>query len=785
MIGQALSHYRIVEKIGAGGMGEVYKAHDERLDRHVAIKVLPSGTLADEHARKRFRKEALALSKLNHPNIATVHDFDTQDDVDFIVMEYVEGGSLADRVKTGPLPEMEISDLGVQIADALEEAHERGIVHRDLKPGNIAVTPKGRVKVLDFGLAKMLRPVSEEATTAAMTEELAVGGTLPYMSPEELRGERADHRTDLYSFGVVLYEMATGRRPFEEKQSTALTAAIVQKPPEPPWTYNRRISPGLVNIIIKALDKDPEHRYQTARDMRVDLERLTAPVSVTAPLRKRSRAVSWPRATVGVAAVLAILFALNVGGLWDRLIGEPDFPPIESLAVLPLENLSGDPEQEYFADGMTEALISDLAKIGALKVISRTSAMRYKDSDRRLPEIAAELNVDGIVEGTVLRAGDRIRITAQLIDASTDRHVWSESYEREMQNVLTLQSDVAQAIAREIRITLTPDEKTLLANASSVNPKAYEAYLKGRYHWNRRSSESLWRGLEYFEEATQVDPGYAPAYAGIADAYTLLADYRVRPYSEVIPLAKAAAIKALELDDQLADAHVSLAIILAFQWDWVGSEREYLRAIDLSPDHRQARLWYAGNLLSVGRLDESLAEVERARRLDPLAPEIVLTVGCVLDFKGQYDDAIEQYRQAIELQPDLEIAYYWLSHANLQKGVFEEAISAAKKAVDLSGRNPMYLGRLGHALAVSGKGDEALEVLEELNLPENAELAPTYEIALIFTHLGDHDRAFEWLEKALEERPFQLLFLKCDPAFDPLRADPRFQDLLRRMNFPE
>jgi TolB-like protein/tRNA A-37 threonylcarbamoyl transferase component Bud32 len=496
MIGQTLGRYRIVEKLGAGGMGEVYRAHDEQLKRDVAIKVLLADTLADDHARKRFRKEAETLSKLNHPNIAQIHDFGSQDELDFLVMEQVPGESLKDKLDQGSLPEKELIRLGGQIADALQEAHERGVVHRDLKPGNVKLTAKGQAKVLDFGIAKLLQSVTE-ATTQTFTETHSLAGTLPYMSPEQVRAEPVDARSDLYSFGVMLYQMATARRPFEEKVSTVLSDAILHQAPPAPRTVNRKLSVGLENIILKCLEKEPE---------RIDLERLGAGIPVAAPARARP----WTRrlwfAAVGVVALAALLVGWNVGGLRDQLLGRPAPGDITSIAVLPLENLSGDPEQDYFADGMTEALITDLSKIGALKVISRTSVMQYKETKKPLPEIAQELNVDAVVEGSVLREGERVRISAQLIEARTDQHLWAQRYERNLTSILALQSEVARAIASEIRIAVTPAEEARLASARSVNPEAHEAYLKGRYYWNQRTAEGFRKAVEYFQQAIEADP---------------------------------------------------------------------------------------------------------------------------------------------------------------------------------------------------------------------------------------------------------------------------------------
>ncbi len=548
MIGKSISHYRVTAKLGAGGMGEVYLAHDERLDRDVALKVLPAKTLADEAARKRFRKEALALSKLNHPNIATVHDFDTQDRVDFLVMEYVAGETLSDKLSNGPLPEEEVTKLGRQVADALEEAHDHGVIHRDLKPSNVMVTPKGQAKVLDFGLAKLVQPVSETALTESLTETPAAAGTLPYMAPEQLQGQEVDARTDIYALGAVLYQMATGRRPFPEAQAPQLIAAILNESPQLPSGLNSQVSAGLESIILKALEKDPEQRYQSSRELITDLDRLGGPEPLLAARRRRAtRRQLLATAAVAVVALLAVTLGLNLGGLRDRLLGTAAPSRIESIAVLPLENLSGDPEQEYFADGMTEALITDLAKLGGFKrVIARSSVMLYRETDKPVREIARELNVDAVITGSVLRSGDRVRITAQLINAATEEHLWADRYERELRDVLSLQNEIVAAIAREINIALTPQEEARLASARTVNPEAHEAYLKGMFHWYKLTPEDLETALQYFELALEKDPISARAYTGIGLVWSGRQQMGLVPPREASPKAKAAALKALE-----------------------------------------------------------------------------------------------------------------------------------------------------------------------------------------------------------------------------------------------
>jgi non-specific serine/threonine protein kinase len=509
MTPENLGHYRIVEKLSEGGWGTVYLAHDERLDRDVALKVLSVGTLANEDDRKRFRKEALTLAKLNHTNIGQIHDFDTQAGVDFLVMEYVSGGTLLRQIAGPALSEKEVAGLGIQIAQALEEAHEYGIIHRDLKPANIAVTPKGQVKVLDFGLAKLFDPsrggLKAETLTQSVDDPHLVG-TLPYMAPEQVSGERMDARTDIYALGVVLYEMATHQRPFREDSMPRLFDSILHQPVVPPRALNPRISPEMERIILKCLEKDPGERYQSAKEVGVDLRRLLAPtmtrVSSAIPVLK-NKWKWWAPVGAGVALTLflAIALSFDLGGIRGRTTGRPS-PPIRSIAVLPLENFSHDPEQEYFSDGMTEALIAELAKIKALKVISRTSMMQYKGTKKPLPQIARELNVDGIIEGSVIRDGNQARINVQLIDGTTDQHIWADNFQREMNNVLSLQGEVASSIARKIQVVVTPEEQLRLASGGVVNPEAHDLVLKAKYLAEERTKvESLEKAEAFLQQA--------------------------------------------------------------------------------------------------------------------------------------------------------------------------------------------------------------------------------------------------------------------------------------------
>jgi serine/threonine protein kinase len=557
MVGQTVGHYRIVEETGRGGMGVVYRAHDERLDRDVALKVLPAGSLSDERARRRFHKEGLALSKLNHPNIQTIHDYDTQGNVDFLVTEYVLGITLNDKLSGKRFPEKEVLRLGQQLAEGLAAAHEHGIVHRDLKPGNLRLTPDGRLKILDFGIAKLVEPFGDTGATHTLTEAQGLVGTLLYMAPEQKLGDPVDGRTDIYSAGLVLREMATGKSP-RSTQASDLTGT----------------SPLLQQILAKCLEKEPENRYQSARDLAVDLRRLATPVHAPAVPRPRPvRAIA--AAVVMAALVMAVLIGVNAGGARDRLsrVVRPGagHSHIESLAVLPLDNLSHDPEQQYFADGMTEAVIGDLAKINAIRVFSRTSVMPYKNSRKSTRDIAKELQADALIEGSVTRSGDRVRITVQLIDTSSDQHLWAESYERDLKNVFALQDEVAQAIAQRVQVVLTPQDQARFVKKSPVDPDVYELYLKGRHIMMRGGLDDVRKAIEYFQSGLAKDPNNALLYAGLADAYIQqISDVHESPV-EATAKARAATLKALELDESLAEAHTVLGTIqvllrLGLEW---------------------------------------------------------------------------------------------------------------------------------------------------------------------------------------------------------------------------
>jgi len=795
LAGSKLGHYCIVDKIGAGGMGEVYLASDEHLSREVAIKVLPPGTLTDESARKHFHKEALILSQLNHPNIATIYDFDTEHGVDFLVMEYIPGITLSEKVAAGPLPEKEVLRLGVQLAEGLVAAHEHGVVHRDLKPGNLRVTSDGRLKILDFGLAKLWHPVTASAATESLSETQGIAGTLPYMAPEQILGGEIDARTDIHAAGLVLYEMATGQYPFAEVERSQLIGAILHRPPRPATALNSKLPPELERIIGKCLEKEPENRYQSAKELAIDLRRLhSGMLGALQPVVRH--APSWLAKSAGLslgtlASLIVLLIAFNVGGWRDRLLTVVrahhgvSTPKIESIAVLPLVNLSDDPQQEYFADGMTDALIAELGQIGSLRVISRTSVMRFKGARPQggLEEIARQLKVDALIEGSVLRSGDRVRVTAQLIGALPERHLWAHSYERDLRDVLSLQGQIASSIADEVRAKLTPDVQARLTRARPVDPEAYRLYLQGRYQFSKRTLPAFERSIQLFQQVLEKDPDYALAYAGLAESYGILPFYGGELPKVAFPKAKAAALKALEIDSSLAEAHAALGFVfLYWDWDWSAAESELKRALELKPSYAVGHHWYAEYLSAMGRHEQAIAEIKRAQELDPLSPLLLAIGGEVGILARRYDEAIEQSRKALELDSNYALAHQNLAASFLGKQMYEEAASEyviADRAWGYSNAPGQVL-----AYAVTGKRSQALKVLKVLNEQSSQAELDSVMAVRIYLALGEKQKALDWLEKAYEEHDPFAVFWNVSPAFDPLRSDPRFQDLLRRMNFP-
>jgi serine/threonine-protein kinase len=782
MLGQTLGHYRIVERIGAGGMGVVYRARDERLDRDVAIKVLPAGSLADDEVRTRFRKEALALSRLNHPNVATIHDFNTEGGVDFLAMEYIQGVTLGEKLPSGGLPELEVVRIGRQAAEALEAAHEKGLIHRDLKPGNIMVTPKGLVKLLDFGLAKILRPAVPMDKTLTLAGTQSFSGTLAYMAPEQLEGREIDQRTDIHAMGIILYELATGRRLFPQEAPSQIVEAILHQKPEIPRTINPQISEGLERIIFKCLEKEPADRYASARDLIADLKRLESGDFAGLIARKASqgskRSLLRRLVPLGAAAALGLaglLFGLNIGGVRGLVTGRSRESGVQSLAVLPLKNLSQDAEQDWFAEGITDSLITELGQVSSLRVISSTSVGRYKKTEATLPQIAKELNVDMIVEGSVQRSGDKVRITAKLIRPSDERQLWGRSFERNVGDVLALQSEMAEDITNEIGVRLSEEARLQRTKRRTVNPLAMDAYLKGVYSGD----------MENFAQAIKIDPDFALAYTKTAAAYFYSGLFGDIPPREAFSKMKAAALKALEKDDTLGEAHGFLAVAyLHNDLNWAEAEKEFKRAFVLNPSLAQIHHLYAHYLMAMNRIAESMSEIKLAEALDPFSWDKSQCFGWHCLFAKGYDEAAKMALVGVRMDPKNAWAHVILGWADEQKSMIKEAIAEFQAALGLWKDNSLPLAGLAHAYAMSGQKKEAREILAQLLEMSKKTYVPAYDIAVVQMGLGDKDQTLAWLSKAYEERSGFLVYIRCDRRFDGLRSDPRFEGLLQRVGLP-
>jgi len=779
MIGQTLGHYRIVEKIGAGGMGVVYRAHDEQLDRDVALKILPADSLNDETARARLLREARAAAALNHPHICTVHEVAEAEGQTYIAMEFVEGQPLSSRLVEGALPTEQVLRYGLQLADALGHAHERGVLHRDLKSANVVITTEGRAKVLDFGLAKRVSGNElDDATRSqvSLTVPGALVGTLAYMSPEQLRGQPADVRSDIWALGVVLYEMAAGAGPFKGQTGFELSSAILNQAPR---RLPSPVPTELRAVIERCLEKEPGRRYQQAGEVRAALEAIQA--GAVAPWEAWRYQLARRRwlALAGAAVVLgAVLVGVNAGGLRERLFGGGTTPKLGSLAVLPFENLSGDPDQEYLAEGIHEALITDLAKLSGLRrVTARSSVMRYQKTEKPLSQIARELKVDALITGAVVRSGNRVRITAHLINAATEEHLWSDSYERELRDVLSLQNEIVAAITRKTRLQLTPQEQARLASARPVNPEAYEAYLKGMFYLHKFTPEGFEKGLAYLQQAIEKDPADPLPHAGLALGYCLMGHER---FPDAFARAKAAAGRAQELGGALAETQLAFAEIKFYSdWDLAGAEQDLRQALELNPSLAEAHRHYSWYLNVTGRKEEAFAEMKRTQEIDPLTPTYPADLGWQYWLAGRNDDAISEARKSLELNPNFAVALAVVGYGYAAKGMYDEAISAHQRAAtaDKHWRWP-----LGRTYALAGRKEEARKLARELQkdpMPINA-----FGLAGIYAALGEKDEAFRWLETAYQLRFSWMPWITIDHSFAPLRGDPRFQEMVQRVNTP-
>jgi serine/threonine protein kinase/Flp pilus assembly protein TadD len=769
VISETISHYRIIKELGAGGMGEVYLAEDTRLGRQVAIKVLPASYQYDPERRTKFLAEARATSALRSPHIAAIYDIGEHEGSMYIVMEYVEGELLSERLKRGALAIRDAIDFAAQIADALSEAHSLGIVHCDVKPSNLIVNERGMVKLLDFGIAAAAGSNGGEGDdrTKKVGQQTAlgvVGGTVSYMSPEQAIGRAIDHRSDIFSLGVVLYEMLTARLPFDGETSAETIDNIIHAEPTPIARLNYAVTPDLDRVVRKGLEKDRERRYQSVRDLLIDLRNL----------QRDSDSSSAP-ATAGL-------------GRHTQLVTRTrSRKTIDSLAILPLANQSGDPDLEYLSDGVTEALINNLSRLTKLRVMARSTVFRYQGREiQDAQQVGHELGVRAVLNGRLLKRGDSLIVKLELVDTNDGSHLWGEQYTREMADIFTLEREISTEISEHLRLKLNSAQKKSLTKGCTENSEAYQLYLKGRYHWNKRTEEGIKKSIEYFEQAITRDAKFALAYAGLADSYNLMAAYSTKPLATPFLRAKATALKALSLDDKLAEAHAALAAVKLWrEFDWEGAEQGWRKAIELNPGYSTAHLWLALYLAAVERMDEALSEIRLALEMDPLSRVINLNLARILHFARQFDDAIRQCRKTIDMYPDYLIAHRRLGMSYGEKGMFDEAEAEFKKALAISEDDSETMSAMAYAYAAAGRVDDARVILARLNdLAKESYVSP-YSLARVYIGLDEIDEAFECLEKTYQERHGILTYLKVEPIFDRLRADARFADLSLKIGLPE
>ncbi|MGH9947493.1 MAG: protein kinase domain-containing protein [Pyrinomonadaceae bacterium] len=812
-----LSHYRIISKIGEGGMGEVYLAEDLNLRRKVAIKILPETVAIDENLR-RFEQEAFAVSALNHPNILTIYEVGEADGMHFIVSEYVAGELLRDRIKN--LTINETLDISTQIAAALEAAHKSGIVHRDIKPENIMLREDGVVKVVDFGLAKITqqspKDVDTEGETLAhvRTKTGTVMGTASYMSPEQARGKDIDEKTDIWSLGVVIYEMLTRKTPFNGGTQFDVIASILRSDPQPVESHGEFIPPDLAHIVRKALRKDKDSRYQTMKSLLADLrevkdgivfseklERSTAPNDGRKTSEERTArfdASSQPlhprgdvlpdhrrkRLTFGLIASVLVLSTLGaVYWYWN----DASKTQISSIAVMPFENESGNADTEYLSDGMTETLISSLSQLPNLNVKARSSVFRYKGKETNTQTIGKELNVQAILNGRVVQRGEQLTLSLELVDVQNDKVLWTESYQRKQSDLVSLQSEIAKDVSSKLKTRLSGAEEAKVTKTETTNPRAYQLYLKGRFHFGKRTKEDLLRSIESYEQAISHDANFALAYVGVADSYSVMSGYGYAAPNDVFPKARAAAQRALQLDPDLAEAHAAYAMIAAeYDWNWAEAEREFKRSIEINPNVALSHYQYGGAYLTpMGRFDEAASEIKRALDLDPLSVPHVAYLGSVYVFARKNDLAVQQVREALSLEPDHPTAKWALAFAYNASGMYAEAISTCETALRADPGNQDCLQMVGYAYAKTGRRREAEDVIRKFEELSRTGYVITYRPAVIHALLGDKERAFAGLEKSFSARDWDIARINVDPFVDSLRDDPRFKNLLKRMNLPE
>jgi serine/threonine protein kinase/Tfp pilus assembly protein PilF len=744
-VGKTISHYKVIEKLGEGGMGEVYLAEDTKLNRRVALKFLPVQYASDKEFKERFKREAQAAAALNHPNVITVYEVAEYQNIPYIAMEFVEGESLKDLIGKKELSIGEVLDVTLQISDGLAAAHQAGIIHRDIKPQNILMGKDHRVKICDFGLAKL-------KTDVTLTQTGSTLGTVAYMSPEQAQGKEIDQRSDIFSLGVILYEMIAGRLPFRGDHEAAVIHSILNDMPEPLARYKSNLPEGLQRIVDKAMEKNREMRYQHADDLLADLRKLKMELET------------------GVTQTL-----------------EASTKPTPSIAVLPFANLSADPEQEYFCDGMAEEIIDALTHVEGLRVVARTSAFSFKGKHEDMREIGKKLSVGSLLEGSVRKVGKRVRISAQLINVADGYHLWSEKFDRDLSDVFAIQDEISLTIVEKLKVKLLGDEKEKMLKRYTSNLDAYDLYLKGRYHWNKRTPEALKKAMAHFQEVIRKDPDYALAYAGLADCYSMLEQVNVLPPKKAFSKAKALACKALEIDETLAEAHTSLAYVLWFyDWDWVGLEREFRRAIELNSNYATAHQWFAMALMYLGRTSEAIPEIQRALELDPLSLIMNTAAGWVYIYAGQEEKALKHAQRTLDIDPTFGFAHKIFAHINERCGRYDEAVEGYLKANAFAETlTRQEVTSLRKAYTSSGWTGYLRKRLEIQQPKAEQGKVPSYDIACLCARLGDTEKAIEWLSRAYEERNPGLAGLLTDDAFNKLRSDPGFIEIMKKMRFPE